>query len=110
MGSGLSIPISDRTPIGYFESRSTKDYAPESLRHIAAYLSSAGYTVVIEKGDLICRPHPQGVLSTTSGWRLIWSHRTTAGLDVYGSLWVAGGVEGLGTPFTSMLGGNSHPS
>lgn len=85
------------------KSPSTTGCPPESLLRLAAWLSNNGYV----HGMKLVSPSSQlpdlGVPSTTTGWRLTWSRRTTRGWVESGSLWVVAGEEPLLTmiPFIS---------
>ena len=107
MPSQASTQISVPGLTGFIESPNTTNSGPESLRHIAAYLSSVGYSCDIKRGDLVSRQPGQVVRSTITGWLLTWSRENRGGLETFGRLWVAAGVGASKTPFTSMLAGGS---
>lgn len=101
MHSEICIPDFGHGPSGFIRRHATLGSPPESLQRIEAYLSSSGFTTAIEEGNLVTLPRHQVVATTTTGWLLTWSRQTRSGLAVFGRLWVAGGVEPSGIPFTS---------
>lgn len=75
--------------------QNTSDSALESLRAIAHWLTSEGYTIGIKRvspGSL--QPAP-GVVNTITGWQLTWSRKTTNGWAECGHLMVADGEAPL---------------
>lgn len=85
------------------KSPSITDSPPESLLRLVAWLNNNGYVHGMKRVSPTSRLPVLGVPSTTTGWRLTWSRRTTRGWVESGSLWAADGEEPLLTmiPFIS---------
>lgn len=84
-------------------SQNTTVYPPVSLQRLAASLIKQGYVVGLKRARASIPWHGPDAVSTTSGWRLTWSRRTTSSWEEFGSLWEADGAAPslITTPFIS---------
>jgi len=94
-----SILIYDPGQSGSMTQPPSTDSGLESLRPIGLYLTRRGYTVNIRRASVDTQLRDQVAVSTTTGWLLTWSRKTTRGWEVCGSLWAGIGVE-VAIPFT----------